>query len=83
VLSVSVAGVAPVYSLTVEGEHEYFANGVLCRNCDALRYWAINFRWFDREQKGTVSDFGYGQQAVAKKRATAWKPAARTWRPRG
>jgi len=27
-----------VYNLTVEGEHEYFANGVLTHNCDALRY---------------------------------------------
>lgn len=29
----------PVYNLTVEGEHEFFANGVLTHNCDALRYW--------------------------------------------
>lgn len=28
----------PVYNLTVEGEHEYFANGILCRNCDSLSY---------------------------------------------
>jgi len=27
-----------VYNLTVEGEHEYFANGILTHNCDALRY---------------------------------------------
>ncbi|HEY1292768.1 MAG TPA: hypothetical protein VGJ60_06815 [Chloroflexota bacterium] len=27
-----------VFNLTVEGEHEYFANGILVSNCDALRY---------------------------------------------
>lgn len=29
-----------VFNLTVEGEHEYFASGVLVSNCDALRYLA-------------------------------------------
>lgn len=28
----------PVYNLTVAGTPEYFANGVLVHNCDALRY---------------------------------------------
>jgi len=28
----------PVYNLTVDGSHEYFANGVLVHNCDTLRY---------------------------------------------
>ena len=32
----------PVYALSVEGEHEYFANGVLVKNCDALLY---SHRW--------------------------------------
>jgi phage terminase large subunit-like protein len=36
---------APVYNITVEGEHEYFANGVLVANCDALRYAAIMVPW--------------------------------------
>ena len=27
---------APVYNLTVAGEHEYFAGGFLVHNCDAL-----------------------------------------------
>jgi hypothetical protein len=32
-----------VYDLTVDGEHEFFANGVLVHNCmDALRYWLFN-----------------------------------------
>ena len=26
----------PVYNLTVEGEHCYFANGVLTHNCDTV-----------------------------------------------
>lgn len=28
----------PVYNLTVEGAPEYYANGILVHNCDALRY---------------------------------------------
>jgi len=28
----------PVYNLEVDQEHEYFANGILVSNCDALRY---------------------------------------------
>lgn len=28
----------PVYNLTVQGTPEYYANGVLCHNCDTLRY---------------------------------------------
>jgi hypothetical protein len=33
----SFAGVAPVYNLEVEGEHEYFANSILVHNC----VWAL------------------------------------------
>jgi hypothetical protein len=28
-----------VYNLYVDGPHEYFADGILVHNCDALRYW--------------------------------------------
>jgi len=35
-------GKAKVYNITVEGEHEYFANGLLVSNCDAFRYLVIN-----------------------------------------
>lgn len=35
-------GSADVYNLTVDGEHEYFANGILVGNCDAFRYSVIN-----------------------------------------
>lgn len=31
-----------VYNLTVEGAHEFYANGVLVHNCDALRYLLVN-----------------------------------------
>lgn len=35
-------GRAAVFNITVEGEHEYFANGLLVSNCDAFRYLTIN-----------------------------------------
>lgn len=38
VLAVAEEGFAPVYGLAVDECHEYFANGVLVSNCDALRY---------------------------------------------
>ena len=38
-LAVVKTGAAePVYNITVEGEHEYFANGILVSNCDAMLY---------------------------------------------
>ena len=30
-----------VYNLTIEDVPEYFANGVLVHNCDAMRYLAV------------------------------------------
>lgn len=30
--------VETVYALTIAGDHEYFANGILVSNCDALLY---------------------------------------------
>lgn len=35
-------GTHKVYNLTVEDNHEYFANGILTHNCDAL-VWALTF----------------------------------------
>ncbi len=32
-----------VYNLSVEGVPEYFANGLLVHNCDALRMWAVDY----------------------------------------
>jgi hypothetical protein len=31
-------GTSPVFNLTVDGAHEFFANGILVHNCDAKRY---------------------------------------------
>lgn len=39
VLGLYAAPSKPVYNLTVEDQHEYFANGILVHNCDAL-VWA-------------------------------------------
>jgi hypothetical protein len=36
VLGVSASGTADVYNLSVEGEEEYFANGLLVHNCRYL-----------------------------------------------
>lgn len=42
VAAVEPAGYAPVYDLTVEGQHEFYANGVLVHNClDETRYFAL------------------------------------------
>ncbi|MGH9208641.1 MAG: hypothetical protein ACRD1G_19170, partial [Acidimicrobiales bacterium] len=38
VASVCASGTWPVYNLRVGGTPEYFANGVLVHNCDALNY---------------------------------------------
>lgn len=39
VLGVSVErGRQPVYNLTVDGNPEFYANGVLVHNCDTMRY---------------------------------------------
>lgn len=38
VVCVGYAGQAPVFNINVDGTHEYYANGVLMHNCDALRY---------------------------------------------
>ena len=41
-----------VYNLTVEEAHEYFANGVLVKNCDALRYALER----DARMRGTIKE---------------------------
>jgi hypothetical protein len=38
VRTVRDAGHEAVFNLTVEGEHEYYANGIVVSNCDAERY---------------------------------------------
>ena len=41
-MEVSVAPNEDVYNLTVEGEHDFFANGILTHNCDAARYGLVH-----------------------------------------
>lgn len=36
----ALPGAEPVFNLTVEEAPEFFANGVLVHNCDAMRYVA-------------------------------------------
>lgn len=36
-------GMQPVYNLTIEDEHEYYANNVLVANCDSFRYGVFNY----------------------------------------
>lgn len=38
VAEVTDAGVADVYNMTVDNSHAYVANGMVCHNCDAMRY---------------------------------------------
>lgn len=38
VLSVTAAGTQPVWNLAVDDHHEFYAEGILVSNCDALRY---------------------------------------------
>lgn len=67
VLTVTEAGVADkVYDLTIEGQHEFFANGILVHNCiDALRYALEGVRKTPQrtvrrvEYVQTGTDFGY------------------------
>jgi hypothetical protein len=48
-------GIAPVYNLEVEGEHEYFAEGILVHNC----VWALT-----ELAAGTDGWAGYVKQAA-------------------
>jgi hypothetical protein len=45
-------GLHPVYNLTVEGCPEYYANGILAHNCDAMRY-AVG--WIDQFAAGMAA----------------------------
>jgi len=57
VLAVTDAGIArKVYDITVEHDHEFFANGVLVHNCiDALRYAAEAIR---KNKEREIIDYG-------------------------
>lgn len=51
-LGVKKTSTAPVYNITVDIEHEFFANGILVSNCDALRY--VLYTVCRPRKKGTV-----------------------------
>lgn len=58
-------GSAPVFNLTIEDTHEYFANGVLVHNCDAARYCVahvdeLNKRTMPMFQMGSITKSGSG-----------------------
>jgi predicted phage terminase large subunit-like protein len=54
VVGLSDAGSAPVYNLTVANQPEYFANGVLVHNCDAL-VWALTNLMLKQQPRAAVS----------------------------
>jgi hypothetical protein len=47
-------GTATVFNLAVEGEHEFFANGILVHNCDAAS-GAFNELANNTKRPGTVA----------------------------
>jgi len=62
---VGVAGVWPlqrdgiVYCLTVEGQHEFYANGILVANClDSIRYAFLSH--FGRPESRITTGYGHG-----------------------
>jgi hypothetical protein len=56
VVRVCDAGRGTVYNLTVAGPHEYFANGILVSNCDALRYIISQVRGGPKKRRaGAIS----------------------------
>lgn len=46
--SVEPSGFGDVYSITVDEAHTYFANDILVKNCDALRYAAVTEHMYNR-----------------------------------
>ena len=78
-------GIAPVYALSVEGCHEFFADGVLVSNCDAGLYaWRKAFHFIQDKKakepaKGTPERYSADEQALIDKLAAGkqtewWEP---------
>jgi len=65
------AGVAIVHNVSVEGEPEYFANGILVHNCDEAALWRYSRAW---DQLMFGLRLGARPQVVATTtpRATPW-----------
>lgn len=57
------AGIQTVYNLTVEGEHEYIANGIIVHNCDEPAAWQYDIDAWDQAQFGLR--LGKNPQTVA------------------
>jgi len=68
-----------VYNITVETDHEYFANGILVANCDSLRYCTVSIPWdFSRvmlpentgdkneEESGSATENRWGDAIVVR-----------------
>jgi hypothetical protein len=72
VVGSSPAGTGTVYNLTVQDCHEYYANGVLVSNCDALRYGAMSRppigRSIVRQAQDTPWTLGWLKQQAQKPR---------------
>lgn len=49
---------ADVYNLTVDGAHEFFANGLLVSNCDCARYAYASLTHFMSKSVATVPEPG-------------------------
>lgn len=66
VRAVRYLGRRKVYNLTVEGEHEYFANGILTHNCDVIAYAGIYAakRATDNDAVTTDRDIVYTDDGV-------------------
>ena len=49
-----------VYNLTVEGQPEYYANGLLVHNCDVTRYAIMGDRYVKRDNDyDHIQDIGF------------------------
>lgn len=53
VSSIEPAGRGDVFDITVEGEHEFFAEGILVKNCDEVGLWRVT-KTRKGEEKGGV-----------------------------
>ena len=70
-----VQGSHAVYNIQVDGENEYFANGVLSHNCDCMRYLAQADLKYVRPKKAGV--LSYTNEIIKRKRKKA--QAASGW----
>ena len=75
-----------MYNLTVEGEHEYFANGILVSNCDCMRYLA-QYRptWHPPPKPTAVGSPAYRALLAKRKKAKDRDSGSGSvmWGPRG